>query len=188
MVTRRFTGIRTPKKEKIWAQDEDGIVGQILTANQMQAPRDILLAWKAAVGVNFMRAATAMRIVGTLVGGNGVTDDAVRNHMLVWGFAWLENNIANEAAGSANIPDPNNDGTREANWLQTGTLSFRSVATTLSWATDQLLGSIRLDIKQMRKQPTVSHELCLVIRTLSDGGGVSAPTIRVNLKTMLALP
>jgi len=46
-------------------------------------------------------------------------------------------------------------------------------------------GTMRLDITQMRKQPTADHQLVLIVRHQGNSG--SAPALWFELNTMLAL-
>jgi len=186
MTTR--TIIKTPRKQKVWASTNGEVVPITLVAQQNQVVLDLLAPWFADLGTLLTRGVTAMRIIGTLDSFNLVADDIARNHSFFWGIAWVQDRLVGLAAGDASIPNPARDGVRDIEWIQRGMLLYRSSPALVVFGSRQHRAFVELDITQMRTQPTTAHRLTLIVKHQSDGGGVSAPALLVNIQTMLALP
>ena len=187
MATRtRYTGPRTPRRQKVWAYKRDG--GKFLSTNTIEVVIDLLEDYKSDLGVSFLQGLTVMRVNGTIALINSAGASAVDPWEFIWGIAWVRNVIATAGVGDAQIPDPGELGTRETEWLQRGLLRGTSTIGALTRYADQnqLLSFIKLDITQMRKQPTVDHQLVLIARNTA-ATTVSAG-IDYDLQTMLALP
>lgn len=185
------TIVRTPRRAKVWAREGSTDVGNSLLINQIDVFADLLANYKTDMDTNRPPAGvTVMRIVGTLQPGN--SSAATTNFMVAfhWGIAWVANSIAQASVGDAQIPDPAELGMREAQWLQRGTIFYRTNNNTnlaASVTGRQLAQSgHELDITQMRKQPTPDHELVLIVRTTGDAA--AAPVLWFDINTMLALP
>lgn len=190
MARRQFTGVRTPRRRKVWAREGTTDTGQLVTFNTIEPLIDLLTNLKTDLGVSRPPpGSTVMRIVGTLHPGNSASCTVNVNNELSWGIAWVPNQVALAAAGDAQIPDPSENGLREVTWLQKGTLFYQTTsginipASVTGRMLDQ--GTMRVDITQMRKQPTADSELMLIIRHRGPAG--SAPNIWFDLNTMLAL-
>jgi len=180
---------RTPKKEKAWASTNGEVVPITLVAQQNQVVVDVLAPWLADFGTLLTRGMTAMRILGTLTAFNLLAESANRNHSFAWGIAWLQDRLVTLPAGDASIPNPARDGVRDIEWINRGFLLYRSSPGAVQFgAGNQIDSRVSLDITQMRKQPTSAHRLALICKHQSDGGGVSAPALLVNIQVMLALP
>ena len=194
MVTRNRTIVRTPRKEKVWATRNSGpvasdiVVPNAVILNGVEIQADLLSAYKTDLGVNTLQKVTVMRIIGSIGLGNLVTESVSRNHALAWGIAWVSAAITGAPANDAQIPIPSDGGDRQAEWLQRGKLFLRSTALLpLVVQAGETTSRMDVDITQMRKQPTVNHQLVLITKHQSDGGGISAPSILFNFHTMLAL-
>ena len=194
MARRQFTGPRIPRKDKVWATRNSGasddlVVPNVVQLNGLEIQADLLSAFKTDVGVNTLQKVTCMRIVGSIGLGNLVTESVSRNSALAWGIAWVTASITGAAINDPQIPDPNAGGDRQAEWLQRGKLFLRTTAgLPLVVQAGETTSRMSVDITQMRKQPTVNHQLVLITRHQSDGGGISAPSLLFNFHTMLALP
>jgi len=184
----RDNNVRTPRKEKVWASEEEQSAPLIMVPNSIQVLRDLLAAYKLDVGALRTRGVTVMRIWGQLILGNATAESVAGIHSVVWGIAWVRSNVANNPAGDSNIPDPAKTGALDAQWIQRGKLITQSTVGTDAFRIGDNWNGVNLDITQMRKQPTVDHDLVLIGKTQSAGGGVFAPTLYLSLHTMLALP
>lgn len=152
---------------------------------------DLLSFLDLDVGVTGMTGVTAMRIVGSMSLGNDIAEAASGNILTChWGIAWVSSQLATAGDGSGLIPDPSENGAREALWIQRGVLSGITVASTLIpyAAAGQLTAFERLDIRQMRKQPMADAKLVLITRCFDTGGGASDPALWVDLQVLVALP
>ena len=185
MVTRNRTIVRTPRKDKSWAYVRGQ--AQALNVNAVEVAVDLLTDYETDVG-QINRNVTAMRIVGELDLGNGSSASVAASFTLQWGIAWVSGAIAALSANDGSIPDPGEQGAREALWLQRGTLQAQSVAGSNNAGSTlgQLRASVLLDITQMRKQPTPDSRLVLITR--NNGSSSHAPALYFVLATMLALP
>ena len=190
----RYTGPRTPRQEKVWATANSGaggdlVVSATLTPNGIQVTENLLLEYQNELGVSALQRPTAIRIIGDLHLGQKIADDTFRNHTVAWGIAWVRSSVASAPPNDVQIPDPNSVGVRETEWIQRGRLYYRNLATLSErpFNPDSPTSNITLDITQMRKQPTVSHDLVLIVRHQSDGGGISAPGLLYQFHTMLGL-
>ena len=132
-----------------------------------------------------------MRIVGRLRLFESADATTPVNAKVRWGIAWLPAAIVGQADGDSSIPDPGS-ALREALWIQTGTLLGLEYDSETNLGTGATLAPIEtalidLDITQMRKQPTLEHELALVWKCLSS---VESGTVGLEYegKVMLALP
>lgn len=185
---RNYTGPRTPRKEKAFAQIRDLDTPRAVALNVVDAPIDLLANYKTDIGVNRLQGVTAMRIFGSIYAGN---DSAATNSTQValhWGFTWLRNVVLTAGSGDAQIPDPSESGAREAQWLQTGVLRYGAVSGVRRMAAEANAapGSyVNLDITQQRKQPGTDYGLALIFRASSAAG--SDPAVWIDLTTMLAL-
>jgi len=188
MTQLQLPGFRTPRKDKSWASLNGEVVPITLAPNLNQVVQDLLSVYTTDMGLAALRNVTSMRIIGTLDAFNLATESVARQHSFFWGIVWLQSRIVTQPAGDASIPDPAADGLRDVEWLQRGHLLYRSTVGLLASGSQQERSSVHLDITQMRKQPTPEHQLALVCKHQSDGGGVSAPALLVNVQTMLALP
>ena len=191
MARRQFTGPRTPRRQKVWTSEKSTDAGQLVAfAANPQVLIDLLTNLKTDLGTGRPPSgSTVMRIVGTLQPGNSSACTINEINALSWGIAWVSNAIANATVGDGQIPDPDEAGLREAQWLQRGKLFYRTNnGTNLpASATGRMLdsGTMRVDITQMRKQPTADSELVLIVRHQGNAG--SAPSLWFELNTMLAL-
>ena len=187
MTTQARNFVRTPRKEKVWAYNRNAGSGSTI-ATGVSIAKDLLADWLADQGIlRPPSKATIMRIVGSIALGNGSNVTASALMDMSWGIAWLRNVVMTAAAGDAQIPDPEEPGQREVQWLQRGFICGTSVASATTRFADegQFMSVATLDIKQMRKQPTADHGLALVTHVTNLGdGNVQA---WINLDCMLAL-
>ena len=189
MTTQRRNFARTPRKDKVWANIHDFDTGHPFSNAGVTMLQDILQAYKGDVAVATMQRATVMRIIGRLDLGNGPA--ATSDGALVachWGIAWVTDQITQAAPLDAQIPDPANAGTQEAQWIQRGVLYGRVAAgvNTTYEARGQRGATAYLDVSQMRKAPTADYQLVLIVRGSSVAG--TDMTMWINTSTMLALP
>ncbi len=186
MTTQRRTFVRTPRKEKAWAYNRNtGLGTAVLTGVSVHL--DLLATWATDLGVNVIPKCTIMRIVGTMGIGNQSDVTTAGLIDVSWGIAWVRNVVATASAGDAQIPDPEEGGARETQWLQRGVLMGTSVAGAHTRGADQgqLFSQQSVDITQMRKQPTSDYRLVLITHgtNLSDGSILGW----FNLDCMVAL-
>lgn len=192
MPPRGRTTVRTPRRRKVWASERSTDAGQLVAFNaNPQVLIDLLVNLKTDLGLSRPPSGvTVMRIIGTLQPGNSSACTINEINALSWGIAWVSNIIANAPAGTGQIPNSVEVGLREAQWLQRGTIFYRTNnGTNLpASATGRMLdsGTLQLDITQMRKQPTADAELVLIVTHQGNTG--SAPALWFELNTMLALP
>jgi len=182
----RRTPIRTARKEKAWAYNRNVGSGTGI-APGVSVHLNLLANYMTDLGVNRLERVTAMRMVGSIAIGN-LSDVSVPGLIDVsWGITWVRGVIASALPGDGQIPDPEEAGTREVPWIQRGIFLGTSVAGATTRGADQGqdLSYSRLDINQMRKQPTTDYQLVLITHATNLGDG----TIQgwVNLDVMLAL-
>ena len=152
---------------------------------------DILETGYTALGVNVLAGVTFMRFVGTIRLKAALAASSPGVVQIGWGIGWVPQDIINAGDGDAQIPEPNFDSIRQIPWIQQGELegverdSTNFVDSTFLEPPE--LSIMKLDIKQMRKQPTVDHRLALIWRS---EGAAEANTVSLNLQgqVMLALP
>ena len=191
MPPRARTVQRTPRRRKIWTSEKSTDAGQLIAfGSSPQVLIDLLVNLKTDLGTaRPPSGCTAMRIVGTLQPGNSSACTINEVNALSWGIQWVPNNVLLAPPADGQIPDPDEAGLREGQWLQKGKLFYRTNnGTNLpASATGRMLdqGTMHLDITQMRKQPTADSELVLIVRHQGNAG--SAPSLWFELNTMLAL-
>jgi len=188
MTTQRRTFARTPRKEKVWATENEQAAAIILTPNTIQNVRNLLSAFDIDLGVNRSTGVTAMRIIGKFILGNGSSESVARVSCAIWGIAWVRSAVSTLSAGDASIPDPAKTGVRDTEWIQRGNLFTTTTAGVEGYRVGDNHNAIELDITQQRKQPTVDHKLMLIIKTQNTGGGTSAPLLWLWTSVMCALP
>jgi len=191
-MTTRNRPVRTPRKDKSWAHQHSGgsgdsIVPVALVANALQVVVGLLSSYKTDLGVNVLERPTVMRILGTLMLGNGASQSTAETVSCVWGIAWVSTLVFGAAVSDPQIPDPNASGVREAQWVQRGALYHNASNFGQTFGVDQIRASDELDITQARKQPAVGDQLAFIARTQSSGGGIHAPELLYRFDTMLAL-
>lgn len=188
-MTTRGIRTRTPRRRKVWAHQTNlQSAGEQLSAGNVEIAVDLLDSFKTDRGVNNVEGVTVMRIVGKLFLGNAATATNSDFGFVPWGIAWVSDTIASQGAGHVSIPNPNEPGTREAQWIQRGVIGGQSVvgAAEVYAFLGQNGAMADLDITQMRKQPSVDSQLVLITEN-----GFSAnedATLHWSLSTMLALP
>ena len=190
MARRQFTGVRTPRRRKVWTREGSTDAGQLITFNTLEPLIDLLTNLKTDLGITRPPpGCTVMRIVGTLQPGNSSACTVNEVNELTWGIAWVPSIVATAPAGTGQIPDPSENGLRETQWLQKMTMFYRTNnGTNLPASTTGRMldgGAMQIDVTQMRKQPTADSELMLIIRHRGNAG--SAPAMWFDLNTMLAL-
>ncbi len=188
-MTTRGLRVRTPRKRKVWATEENlQTAGVQLSAGDVEVAADLLAGYKSDRGITKVDAVTSMRIIGRLFLGNASSATAANFGFVPWGIAWVSDKIASASAGDAQLPSPNHEGAREVTWIQRGVLAGVSLAgsANLFANTGQLEGTAQLDITQMRKQPTPDYELVLI--TENGFSATEDATLHFQLSTMLALP
>ena len=190
MPARRFTGVRTPRKEKVWATQTVGTTPAALTAALPEIVIDLLSFFKLDVGVSSLQRVTVMRMIGSLFLGNGVAQENIGNCAWHWGITWVPRNVSDATAGDGQIPDPAEQGARETQWIQRGVLRGIATAAAIAvYASAGQLGShMHFDITQMRKQPAADHVLVLIGHHDFGAAGVVDPKVWLDFNIMLALP
>ena len=175
-----------PRKQKVWGHEFTTV--QTLSTAGVEIAQDLLEGYKADMGITRVSGVTCMRIVGSLSIGNLASASTSNPFRVVWGITWVRQAIAIAAAGTGTIPDPIEIGMRETPWIQRGTLRMTGVAgaLTLGSGKGDLEAFVRLDITQMRKQPTPDYELVLVVN--NGGGATDDAFLDLDLATMIALP
>ena len=186
MTTRNF--VRTPRKEKSWAFNRNSGSGTAI-ATGVDVHLDLLANYSTDLGITYPTKVTHMRTIGRIAIGKAGTVTTAGLADVSWGIAWVRSNVAAASAGDALIPDPEEPGTREVEWLQRGFLQVllpEDAITASAPSLGQFGGDVTLDITQMRKQPTPDYRLVLITHGtfLATGGNLQG---WVNLDTMLAL-
>lgn len=186
----QFSGVRTPRKEKVWATQTVESTPADLEPDIPEIVIDLLSFYKADVGVSSLQRVTVMRIIGSLFLGNGTAQAASGNESWHWGIAWVPRNVSDAGPGDGQIPDPAEQGAREVPWIQKGVLRGLSIGGAVAqYAGLQQLGAhVHFDITQMRKQPAADHVLVLVGNHGSDAAGIHDPKVWLDFNIMLALP
>lgn len=188
-MTTRGIRLRTPRKKKVWANESSLATGLSLVANTNQVAVNLLDDYQADIGVTRLQGVTSMRIVGFIAIGNTFGSTGAGNVAVTWGLAWVQGQIAAAGSGDAQIPDPAEQGERETLWIMRGTLLGEAdvSGSAATYASKGALGArVEIDSKQMRRQPTPSHELVLITGNVAPSGTV--PTINYQFQTLLALP
>ena len=190
MTTRQRSFVRTPRKEKVWAKQTTGSLPADLTPVVPEIVIDILSFYKLDVGVSSLQRVTAMRIFGSFHLGNGDAETVQATVAWHWGIAWVPRIVSDAGAGDAQIPNPAEQGAREALWIQQGVLRGLSIAgAEIAYSSQNQQGSwLNFDITQMRKQPAADHVLVLVGQHSSESAGVIDPKVWLDFNVMLALP
>jgi len=164
MTTQRLR-TRTPRQKNIWLGVTGGIQFPANPTSNVVA--EILDQGMATIGVNRLQGVTVKRIIAdiwlsefTAVAAGGA------NAFVQWGIAWVPQAVASAGPGDAQIPEPMAFGLRETEWLQQGLLQGKENDTGAAEVGKILLpvetAHTRLDITQMRKQPTIDHRLVLI--------------------------
>jgi len=185
------TRVVTPRKRKVWSTTSNAGTAQSLVAGT-QIGQSLVAGLATDLGINNLNGVTAMRIVGSLSLVTVAGADTFTPFAVAWGIGWVSNAITNASAGDAQIPNPDVAGVAENRWIQRGILRGEAVddgalgADQLLSAKGQLESYVKLDITQMRKQPTPDARLVLIFNSFSvSGQGVGVLT---NLHTLVALP
>ncbi len=176
------------RQEIAWSSDCQKFFDVAPAAHDILA--DLFLAYKAARGISQLPRVTVRRIVGSLSLGNGVGETvSMSTNIVYWGLLWVRDNILSKPPGDSAIPDPANPGPREGEWVQRGCLRGSSIASAeVDYATLGQIGSrVEIDIRQMRKQPTVDHEFVLITTADDNSAGTSDPKLSWDINIMLGL-
>ena len=188
MTTRRFQGVRTPKRRKIWAERHTFITLGVGTL--MPKMDDLLDPTFTELGLVDLPGLTLMRMFGSLrlVSGTSNPGSAQTDNIRL-GVIWLSKQVAVAGDGDAQISEPFLDGTREGTFVQQWLFSGKefAVADSLAPLSPLELSTKSFDVTQQRKQMTASAKLMLVI---SGGAVYEANTVQlqVDISCMLALP
>ena len=176
-----FLGTKTPRKDKSWAYERSSFPITGGTSFKI----DLLAQYKNDLGLTQLRNVTSMRIIGEFIAEELAAASTQAYFKCFIGIAWIEDRV------DITTLEPWMPGTREAEWLQLGTIEGLETNGPVSnrpldarppeacrWA---------VDIQQMRKQPTPNHQLLAVFKTngLEETATVA---IRYNLGVMIALP
>ena len=181
MVTKNRPLIRTPRKDKSWAFER--LTFPIAATTGFT--RDLLAQYKTDLGLNQTRNVTSIRIIGEAILeelGDATTPAYIR---VFCGIAWVPPGFI-----LADI-EPWLSGLRNAEYLQLGTIEGMEASTAVAGRAAEAFPREKnrwvLDITQMRKQPTPTHELRIMFKT-SGLEETSTLGIRMNTGVMLALP
>ena len=177
--------VRTPRKTKVWAT-ETSTQDLLSTAGGAEPYANLLGQFNTDRGVNRQDRFTVMRIIGGLMLGNAATATSNLPVYVDVGIVWVRNQVFNATPGDAQIPDPGAEGVREIEWLWRQRMWYKPTASQLAIAFDQPMGQARLDIKQMRKAPTVDAVLAMIVS--GNYGAADDLFLDFRLDTMLALP
>jgi len=186
MTTQRRSFTRTPRKEKLWIHAKGAQA--FSTGAMILSPSDLLSAGLSDLGVNLGQRLTCMRIVGKLrvVELSDATSPAYIGSTT--GIAWVQSSIVSASAADAQIPDPD-ENLNEAQWLQVWVMGGVEAASSVAGKpADPIEDSLQLvDVRQMRKQPTVDYKLAIITRVL-DTAEAGTMSLVFDLRIMLALP
>ena len=173
---------RTPRKDKNWAYVHET---RLITAINFDSI-DLLSPYKTDLGITATRNLTCMRVIGRVQLTQEAMATSAAYVKVRLGFLWQDPNTS-----TANM-EPWEPGVREAEWLQLGQVEglesgIAPLAGRPATASPEENSQWNLDIQQMRKQPTPTHELRLVYWT---NGLQETATLGLHLRLgiMLALP
>jgi len=182
MTTQRLR-TRTPRQKNIWLGVTGGVQYPANPTSTVVA--EILDQGMQTIGVNRLQGVTVKRIVADLwLSQFTAAAASPANAFVQWGITWVPDNIANAGPGDAQIPEPMAFGLREAPWIQQGLLQGIEYSTSVQ--VGRILervetSFVRLDITQMRKQPTIDHRLVLI----TDGpSAVELNTVQLTIRGM----
>jgi len=180
---------RTPRRRKVWIGRNTSV--DVSTPTSPHIIANLLSQGMSDLGVNYMSGVTVMRIFGNLYLDQRGDDSTPTHDDIKLGIAWLRGDVASAGAGDAQIPEPMLNSYRETDWIQQwniGGISQTSgnyVARAPLQPVEQSM--LRVDVTQMRKQPQIDSQLCLV----GDSAGLwDAGTVflTIQLQIMCALP
>jgi len=182
MTTQRLrTPARTPRKDKSWAYERSSFPITGGTSFKI----DLLAQYKSDLGLTQLRNVTAMRIIGDIQLEELAAASTQAYVRVYVGIAWIEDRV------DITMLEPWMPGTREAEWIQLGTIEGLETNGPVSQrpadARPPEACRWNVDIHQMRKQPTPNHNLLVVFKT-SGLEETATLAIRYNVGVMLALP
>ena len=173
---------RTPRKDKNWAYIHET---RLISATNFDSI-DLLAAYKTDLGITATRNLTCMRIIGRVQLTLETTAASAAYVKVRLGFLWQDPNTS-----TVNM-EPWEPGVREPEWIQLGQIEglesgIAPLVGRPATATPEENNQWNVDIRQMRKQPTPTHELRLVYWT---NGLQETATLGLNIRLgmMLALP
>lgn len=185
----RYTGPRTPRKRKVWAN----VVSQHqLTSSSPFVADSILGPFLADVGLTYAQGVTVMRLFGNVYLANETSVATTADWLKIGlGFAWVPQAIAQASAGDSQIPEPFVDGVREDRWYHQFVLAGEEEATAAQSGKPMSpieLSLHQFDSRNMQRQPTVNHQFCLIGNLLEGTPETNVTVIRWELSVLLALP
>ena len=178
----RRAAVRTPKKDKNWAFIHET---RLISATNTDSI-DLLAAYKADMGITRTHNLTCMRIIGRVQLTQESSAASAAYVKVRVGFLWQDPQTA-----TVNL-EPWEPGVREREWIQLGQVEglesgIAPLAGRPATASPEENSQWNVDITQMRKQPTPTHELRLIYTT---NGLQETATLGLHLRLgmFLALP
>lgn len=187
---RRYTGPRTPRRRKIWAETHSSYT---ITGTIPFVAFNLLAGLEADLGVSYLQGTTVMGVQGSVIitesSSAASTPAVVTVHL---GLVWVPQAIAAASAGDSQIPEPGQAGIREDRWYQEATLRALESGSPTTGTPAAVSGSHPYELwdvqtRNMQKQPQANYQFCLV-GTTDSAQEASTLLIKADLRVLLALP
>ncbi len=178
---------RTAKRRTEWFEYHT-----ILTLNSAERHNDILEDSLAEQGLTEARGFTVMRIFGTLTGVLWTASASTPTIGLVrCGIAWIPEAVAGLGDGATGVPEPLQNGDRQARWIQQGLFYAEETGSTPIVGKPSPLDGVnntwKFDTSQMSKQPRMDSVLALMLKNPGTFE-TDALAVNVDISTLIALP
>lgn len=188
MPRRQYSGPRTPRKRKVWANVSSEYA---LTSTTPFVADSLLGPFLSDMGLTYAPGVTVMRVIGEIYAAQASSAATTAEHVRIGvGLIWVPQAIASASAGDSQIPEPYQDGVREDRWYHQFMMGFtEGTGTIADVPLDPVETSLhRIDTRNMQRQPTVNHQFCIIGNTLAGTMETNVSKLRWNLQIMLALP